>query len=227
MRAQMLAASTDEIVLQGLPGLQAMPDEYVRVPSEETRRQEQVLELGRLGSRARFVLFNGHYLACDAGKSGDPRVVNLAYLADTPVRVRQPAWRWLIATLVLAAGAGVTLALAPSKEAALLGGFTVIALLGYLHGVRTRIVFRTRYGGIAVFELNAGLLQRRKADAFASVLQERIDGAARILPGGDQRLAAEIAEHRRMLSEGWLSRARYDLAKKRIFSRYRKIAPRS
>ena len=53
-------------------------------------------------------------------------------------------------------------------------------------------------------------------------LCERIEGAATILPTGEKRLAAEMAEHRRMLTEGWLSKARYDLAKHRIFALYRK-----
>jgi len=102
----------------------------------------------------------------------------------------------------------------------------MIALYGYLNSLRSRIIFRTRYGGIAVFEIAASVLRRREAEKFVSLLCERIEGAASILPTGEKRLAAEMAEHRRMLTEGWLSKARYDLAKNRIFARYKKNAGR-
>ena len=107
-------------------------------------------------------------------------------------------------------------------QCVVLAALATAALAGYLVRVRERLIFRTRFGGIAVFEMAVGLFHRRQAENFLVLLQERIQGGAEILPAGEERLAAEMAEHRRMLQDGWLSPARYDLAKQRIFSRYRK-----
>lgn len=226
MRATALTTSDESIILQAVPGMLEMPDEYVRVPAGQSRRDEYSFVQGSRFRRTReFVLFNGHYLDCSESDQG-MRVVNLAYLSCNPVRVRDQAWRWLIASIVLVGGATLTAVYAQLMESILLSVGAMIALYGYLNSLRSRIIFRTRYGGIAVFEIAASVLRRREAERFVSLLCERIEGAATILPTGEKRLAAEMAEHRRMLTEGWLSKARYDLAKHRIFARYRKNAGR-
>src|SRR5690606_37052977 len=209
-----------------VPGMLEMPDEYVRVPTDQSRRDEYTFAQGsRFRSTREFVLFNGHYLDCSE-RGQDKRVVNLAYLSSNPVRVRDQAWRWLIASIVLVGGVTLTAVYSQLVESLLLSVGAVVALYGYLNSLRSRIVFRTRCGGIAVFEIVASVLRRREAEQFVALLCERIEGAATILPMGEKRLAAEMAEHRRMLKEGWLSKARYDLAKHRIFARYRKSAGR-
>lgn len=223
MRSQLIDSKDNEIIMHAVPGALDMPDEYVRVPNEDSRRVEDRFSQGGLnGKRSIFQLFNGHYLEV-SGKGQATRVVNLAYLCLEPARVRDSAWQMAIATLVLMTGAAVTLVSGRYPESFILGFSAVVALIAYISALKTRLIFRTRFGCIAVFELPVYLFwRRRKASGFASVIQERIDGAARILPDGECRLAAEIAEHRRMLMEGWLSKTRYDLAKKRIFARYRR-----
>lgn len=223
MRSNSLTVASSDIVLQAVPGALDMPDEFVRIPDAARRRHEQELVQQSAPFRRcyRLTLFNGHYLDCQQPQGGS-RVVNLAYLAEEPLIVRENAWRWLVAGLVAFAGVTVTSLFAQLPESLALGVFAALCLVMYFALSRTRLIFRTRFGGIAVFELHHRMWNRRHSLDFARLLQERIRGAAVVLPKGDQRLAAEIAEHRRMLMEGWLSRSRYELAKKRIFSRYRR-----
>lgn len=217
-----MAAATDDIILQAVPGTQDLPEEFVKVPEEGARRRETYLRLSRWqGCWAAFTLFNGHYLECE--RRGKPaRVVNLAYLAAEPMQLRESAWRWLIAALVMVAGATLTAAVHHLAEAIALSLAALLTFCGYFMSIRQRLIFRTRVGGIALFEISVGLFNRRRVQLFLSMLAERIEGAYSILPQGDGRLAAEMAEHRRMFKEGWLSQTRYDLAKKRIFARYRR-----
>ncbi len=219
-----MAAATDDIVLHAVAGAQDLPEEFVKIPDESLRRPEQQLSNSRWHGRWRgYTLFNGHYLECQ--RRGAPRrVVNLAYIATEPMQLREPAWRWLAAAMVMVAGATLTAALEQLMEASVLSLAALLTFTGYLLSVRQRLIFRTRIGGIALFEVPMGLFNRRRVQAFIDTMQARIDGAASILPQGEGRLAAEMAEHRRLLKEGWLSQARYDLAKKRIFGRYRRSA---
>lgn len=216
--------SSNNIVMSAVPGALDMPDEYVRVPSRESRRVEATLCTSRRGRAWQTAsLFNGHFLQYSA-RGQEAQVINLAYLSPDPVVGHESAWRWLWATVVIIGGAAVTAAFGQWQECALLSLAAMAALFGYLTGVQHRFVFRTRTGGIAVFELSTGLFQRAETDKFVATMRERITSAATILPSGNhQRFAAEIAEHRRMLMEGWLSKGRYDLAKKRIFARYQKM----
>lgn len=217
-----MAAATDDIVLHAVPGAQDLPDDLVRIPSEDARRPELRLCNSRWHGRWRgYMLFNGHYLECYC-RGAPGRVVNLAYLAAEPMQLRETAWRWMLAALVMVAGATLTAALGQQVEAGALAVAATLTFVGYLLNVRQRLIFRSRTGGIALFEIPMGLFGRRRAQQFVDTLQARIDGAAGILPRGEARLAAEMAEHRRLLKEGWLSQSRYELAKKRIFARYRR-----
>src|SRR5690606_431887 len=170
MRASALTTSDESIILQAVPGMLEMPDEYVRVPTDQSRRDEcSFVQGSRFRSMREFVLFNGHYLDCSERGQGR-RVVNLAYLSGSPVRVRDQAWRWLIASIVLVGGATLTAAYSQLIESALLSVGATVALYGYLNSLRSRIIFRTRFGGIAVFEIVASLFRRCDSEQFVSLL---------------------------------------------------------
>lgn len=214
------ATCDQEIVLSAVTDGGGLSEDFIRVPPVETRRVESSLTLTRVMCRwQEFVLFNGHFVSVRPYQKSE-RVANLAYLSTQPVTVRESAWRWLLASIVIVAGALTTAFIQQWQESVLLSIAAIAALVGYVAGRRDRVFFRTRFGGIAVFDLSVGLFQRAQARLFIALIQERISGAASILPDGDQRYAAEIAEHRRMLSEGWLSQSRYDVAKGRLFARY-------
>src|SRR5690606_41137393 len=116
MRATALTTSHESIILQAVPGMLEMPDEYVRVTADQCLRDEYRFEQGSRFRRTReFVLFNGHHLDCSESGQGK-RVVNLAYLSGNPVRVRDQVWRWLIASIVLVGGATLTAVYAQLME---------------------------------------------------------------------------------------------------------------
>lgn len=220
MTVPISATSNQEIVLSAVPSGSCLSEEFTRVPSVETRRVESSLTLTRVMCRwQKFALFNGHFVSVTPYKKAE-RVANLAYLSTQPITVKVSAWRWLLASIVIVAGALTTAFIEQWQESVLLSIAAIAALVGYVAGRRDRVFFRTRFGGIAVFDLSVGLFQRAQARQFIALMQERIVGAASVLPEGDQRYAAEMAEHRRMLNEGWLSQSRYNVAKNRLFARY-------
>ena len=217
-----MVAATDEIVMHAVPGTHELPEELVKIPDFDARRVEASLDNSRWHGRwGKYVLFNGHYLECFR-RGSPPRVVNLSYLSVEPVVQRESAWPWLCVSIVAAAGASLTAAFAQVQETVALAAVSLLVFVGFLINVHQRLIFRTRTGGIALFEVPVGLFNRKAVLAFVDTMQTRIEGAGAILPVGEGRLAAEMAEHRRLFKEGWLSQARYELAKKRIFSRYRK-----
>lgn len=220
MTVRISSMSSQEIVLSAVPSGGALSDDYIRIPCVEARRVESSLTLTRALCRwQKFALFNGHFVAFTRYHKVE-RVANLAYLSVEPLTLRESAWRWLLAFVVIVVGVLTTALIEQWQQCLLLSIAAAAAFIGYIGGRRDRVFFRTRFGGIAVLELSVGLLQRAQASRFIALMQERIAGAASILPDGDQRYAAEIAEHRRMLSEGWLSQTRYDVAKGRLFARY-------
>lgn len=213
------------IVLEALPGTLAMPDEFARVPDSESRQEELVLRQrkGLFMPWRQLVLFNEHYVEFRDGAGRNiPRVLNLAFLADQPAIVSAFPWRWLVVSLVLLGAASVT---ALFREWLLLTAFSlafVISLSVYFARAQQRLLFRTRYGGVVVFDIFHGIWQRRKAAPFVELLRQRITQASSRLPSGEARLAIEVAEHRRFQQDGWLSRSRYEQAKKRLFSQYKR-----
>lgn len=213
------------IVLEALPGALAMPDELARVPDLESRHPELILRQrkGLFAPWRQLVLFNGHYVEFrDGAGRARPRVLNLAFLANQPAIVSGFPWRWLVVSLVLLGAASIA---ALFREWLLLAAFavaSVVSLSVYFARAQQRLLFRTRYGGVVVFDIFHGIWQRRRAAAFVELLGQRIAQASSRLPAGEARLAVEVAEHRRFQEDGWLSRSRYEQAKKRIFSQYRR-----
>ena len=222
MKSGMGASS---IVLEALPGSVAMPDEYANVPDLSSRQEQGVLRQrqGLFAAWRQLILFNEHYLEFrDGSGRSRPRVLNLAFLASEPVTVSVIAWRWLLVGLVTLAGAVIV---ALFHEWVLLAGLSMLSAVCFaicLARSQKRLLFRTKYGGLVVFDVFYGVWQRRRAAEFVALLKQNGAKAAAKLPQGELRLAVEVAEHRRLLEEGWLSRSRYEQAKKRIFKHYKR-----
>lgn len=211
------------IVLEALPGALAMPDEFASVPDLEGRQEEVVLRQrkGLFAPWRQLALFNEHYVWFRDG-GGRSRVVNLAFLAQQQVTVSAFPLRWFAVSLVTF---GAASAAALFREWLLLAALAMASMICfsiYFARAQQRVLFRTRYGGVVVFDVFHGIWQRRKAARFVELLRQRIAQASSKLPAGEARLAVEVAEHRRFQNDGWLSQGRYEQAKKRIFSHYKR-----
>lgn len=194
---------------------------HIQVPEPPARRLEVQLrqrshwhDLDR-----RLTLFNGHYLSvCDHQRpEQEELVINLAYLASEPryepgsLRQRLSAGAMAL-VVTLTAAAWLSSSLIPALMLAML---CVVALM--LMSARPgRWVFYTALGEMPVCSVLHGLTGRKEAAAFVDLLVERIEGASVVLPSGSRRLAAELAEHRRILLSGGLSRQQYKFARQRL-----------
>lgn len=201
-----------------------LPDELVRLPEPETwREEERFSQQRRLPAYERsFGLFNGRYLeVCETRRKRLRRsVFNLAFLDPKPVARRRIAWRWLSTAAVALAVAATCLYLGLWLPGA---GVLAAGLLATLQGVSrswSRLIFCTRTGRAPAFAIDVGPLQARRGRKFAAMLSERIGEAASLLPATRERLALEMAEHRRLRESETLSGAAYEQARKRILARF-------
>lgn len=215
-----VAEPDTEIVMEEAPGARRMPEDLVRLPPlEHWRLESSFAQQSRLRGYSRsFALFNGHFLEVRQGRKGQQRraVFNLAFLEAGPVPHRVIAWRWILFTLLaLSAGMGVMVfgLLLPGAGILAAG---VLAAFQALRRSHYQWVFYTHVGRVPVFVLEAGWLMRAETRQFADLLTERIEGAHWLLPEGRDRLAAIMAEHRRLHESGCVSTRRYEGAKQRI-----------
>lgn len=199
-------------------------DDYVAVPAADQRRSEaRLLQRGPWqGREVEFELFNGHYLGIrDRLRPDQPeRVLNLAYLRAQPDYQRGDLL--VRSRSVAMAGAMLLLVSALFQPSALpLVALAVLCLLALaaMSARPGRWLFSTALGAIPVCHISHRLWAPAEIEAFVSVISERIEGAQVVLPKGSRRLAAELAEHRRMLESGTLSRRHYESARERLLGR--------
>lgn len=215
----------ESIEIKGLAQGEAGPEQYVRLPVH--RRDEFTLvQNSRLrGIERRLTLFNGHFVEWQElyrGKLVNRRVINLAFVDPQPLFRREIAREWLAAAGGVLLLGCISVALQWLVPAVLLVSAALVMALGACHRSCDRVVFRTRTAGLAVFELFSRLPTRYRLQEWVTLIGERATYAASILPAGKGALAAEMAEHRRMAAEGWLSEHRYNLARRRIMARFAK-----
>lgn len=201
--------------------------EYVSVPDGPSRRPERILRQRQpwLGSDIVLTLFNGHFLACQdrLQPQTSERVVNLAYLDARP--------RWSAGNLRQRLSLGAALVLpaflagvwSPAWAPALLVGLSCLFAWLVMSARPSSCHFYTALAGVPVCRIDCPWWQQKAVMAFIEALQERIDGARVVLPSGRQRLAAELAEHRRMLVSGGLSRQHYESARARLLQRLQQV----
>lgn len=196
------------------------------VPAESDWKPEMVFlqAPGWWRPGRQVTLFNGRYLEWreKSGRSDSARVINLAFVKPEPVLQRTLAWRSM--TIMVLSALVVGLSVYAAWLPGVLGGALLVLLSG-LNSLRcssASFQFVTRHGGVPVFALYR---QRRDRDRVEKVLKAigvRGQKAWTLLPKGKVRLAAEVAEHRRLADSGCLSKDAYEMAKQRIFSRYAK-----
>ena len=204
-------------------------DDYVAVPPSAERRLEDrlVQHSPWQGEDVELVLFNGHYLAIRDRQrlELEERVVNLAYLYPRPEYQRGDVVTRM--SVVGAVGLLMLMLAALLQPQALfmvaLAVFSLL-LLALMSARPGRWEFHTAVGAIPVCAVNRGLLRSADARRFVELLAQRAEGAQVVLPTGNKRLAAELAEHRRMLESGWLSPRHYASARRRLLQRLRRSA---
>lgn len=194
------------------------------VPEQQDWKPEWVFrQKPRWGRPERqLTLFNGRYLEWreKQGRKESVRVLNLAFVNPEPHLQRVLAWRSLVILLLssLLAGLAWHLVWMPGQLA---GG--LLAVLSALHALRhssTSFLFVTRHGRVPVIELYRQRQDRARMNKVLEVVRIRGLKAWKLLPKGKQRLAAEVAEHRRLVESGSLTEGAYRDAKRRIFSTY-------
>lgn len=203
-----------------------LDNDYVSVPPSDQRRSDARLLQANpwQGFEVELELFNGHYLGMRNGLvPGQPeQILNLAYLdphpvyhpGDLSVRLR----RVLVATLV------PLLMAAYFQSGSVPWVLLAICCLLVLAAMSAKPgfwVLHTALGRAPVCTIRGGLLSSCTAEHFVSLVRERIEGAEIVLPRGSRRLAAELAEHRRMLEAGCLSRRHYDAAREHLLRQFR------
>jgi hypothetical protein len=222
-----VAEPDTEIVMEVAPGSRRMPEELVRLPSMERWRLEySFVQRSRIKGYSRsFALFNGHFLEVREGRKGQQRraVFNLAFLESAPVPNRVIAWRWIVLTLMgLCAGIG-----AMATGLLLVGsGILAVGVLTAFQALRRSCyqwVFYTHLGRVPVFVLEPGWSAQLETRQFADLVSQRTEGAHWLLPEGRDRLAAIMAEHRRLHDSGSVSTRCYERARQRIMNRFSRV----
>lgn len=199
------------------------------VPAESDWKPEMVFlqAPGWWRPGRQITLFNGRYLEWreKKGRSDCTRVINLAFVKPEPVLQRTVAWRSMtvMALSLLVTGLSVYTAWLPGVLTGVL-----LALLSGLNSLRcssASFQFVTRHGGVPIFALYRQRRDRERVEKVLKAIGIRGRKAWTLLPKGKARLAAEVAEHRRLADSGCLSQGAYEAAKQRIFSRYAKAKP--
>ena len=201
-------------------------DDYVSVPPSDRRRSDARLLQANpwQGFDVELELFNGHYLGIHNRLAAEQseQILNLAYLNPRPVYQRGDLQARLRRVSLAAL---VPLLLAAFLQAAALPwvllAVACLLLLAAMSAKPAYWVFHTASGQVPVCTIRGALLSSAAAEDFVNILRERIEGAEIVLPRGSRRLAAELAEHRRMLDSGCLSRRDYDGARQRLLNKFR------
>ncbi|MCC1497795.1 hypothetical protein [Alcanivorax sp. 1008] len=203
-----------------------LADDCIAVPSSNQRRIESRLlqRSPRRDEEVELVLFNGHYVAIrDRRRPEVPeRVINLAYLDPQPTYhagdiIIRVSLVGLVSMLMII----VATVLQPQALLMVAVAAPCLLLLALMSARLGRWEFRTATGAISVCSVSRELFRHARPRRFVELLAERAEGAQIILPKGNKRLAAELAEHRRMLDSGWLSKRLYESARRRLLKELR------
>ena len=215
-----IAPREEQIELQGVSGT-LDPAQFVAIPEEGDRKVEFVFAPGR-GGACSLTLFNHRYVEYRrSGRRGRCAVFNLAFVDPQPVHdVNRAAVQWCLCILgVIAVVAGAAYGMWPAAVAG--AGLAVVFAVIARGQQHNRWTYYSRHGRIALFELNQTRSDEDRLQKLIGILARRSQLAWGSLPPGKERLAVEVAEHRRLMDSAIISQARYERAKRRIFGRYK------
>jgi len=181
------------------------------------------------GVRRTFKIFNDtqlHYtLKSFRHKDNKKHRVNLSYVSNQPERECTVAWKWLstaFATLVwsmLLLYIGLFTQFKADYIAivgVLLGTFSMIAMLTFYYRTQDKLIYRSFFGNISLFEVSNHKPGNREFDLFMEKLRQHIKLAQDKL-SMHHRLVGELKDLRRIRDEGKISNEQYESARDIIF----------
>jgi hypothetical protein len=175
-------------------------------------------------SKMCFVRFNRHYLAIDVDGPGSKQrrhELDLAFLDPRPRRVRRVSNGLLSAALGLTVGAVAGTLYGGAEVGSMLSVAAAVALLLAILRSCDRIVFYSRHGRVPLVVMFNRNPDPGRFRAFVDDLIQHIQSASGRFPDRNQKLSAELREHRRLMAEGVLSARRYEIVKQRLLACYR------
>ena len=179
-----------------------------------------------------YTLFDGHYLSVYVKHPFlRPRKywLNLAYLEPTPRRVLKIDKPSLYACGILSLAAMVLMLIntftngstAILQAVVALVCTALIALLLLIYRSKDRLVFYSRYGRVNWLEILINKPNRRAYKEFVQLLISASHAvSSRQSPRHEQRLGAELREHRRLKDEGALPARVYEDVKRRFLGEH-------
>ncbi len=179
-----------------------------------------------------YTLFDGHFLSVYVKHPFlRPRKywLNLAYLEPTPRRVLKIDMPSLYACGILSLAAMVLMLIntftngstAILQSVVALVCTALIALLLLIYRSKDRLVFYSRYGRVNWLEILINKPNRRAYKAFVELLISASHAvSSHQSPRHEQRLGAELREHRRLKHEGVLSARVYEDVKRRFLGEH-------
>jgi len=195
----------------------------IAVPGPRERQYRPLFSRkGVAGGGHSLSLFNERFIEARQlrGRHETCHDFNLAFINPVPRQCRHRPVGWLLGAVM---GAAIT-------AVATLAGWGLVALVtaGVTAGLFAAVVkkwrdewqFETRHGEVPVFRVTVYRREREALLKLVKALSRRCEHAWQQLPQGKVRLAAEMAEHRRLHMAGAIDESQYRYAKQRIFRQY-------
>ena len=181
---------------------------------------------------AHFAIFGGHYVSVHIKRLFRRPVnywIDLRYVESMPMRIftldRPPLWVTTglgVLSIIFFLGAWLShQSLFWLSIAVPLMCGALLAALVLAQRSKDRIVFCSRYARLPWFELLVTKPKRRAVDEYIKALTGAIHGVSNRRGDSQQeRLGAELREHRRLREDGILSEAAYNSAKARLLGQH-------
>ena len=181
------------------------------------------------GVRRTFKIFNDtqlHYtLKSFRHKDNKKHRVNLSYVSNQPERECTVAWKWLSTAFATLVWSMLLLYVGLFTQfkadyivivGVLLGTFSMIAMLTFYYRTQDKLIYRSFFGNIPLFEVSNHKPGNREFDLFMEKLRQHIKLAQDKL-SMHQRLVGELKDLRRIRDEGKISNEQYESARNIIF----------
>lgn len=206
-----------DLSFSGVPGEAEFKKEIP--PKEEREINFGMVQNSKLRRKKRSLyVFDQAYLGFRENKAPE-KILELGFLISAPRTTRKVAWLsvLLMIACISFAGWSIDQSLLPLEYNLCLIAVAVGCLLFSVFRSSHRAVFYTEKGKIPMFELYVNLPDKKRYQNLLKKLQSSIERAKKLLPADKNRLAMEIAEHRRLFNEGVISEQQYEKAKGNIF----------
>jgi len=195
-----------------------------------TEINARLIQQTRFAGTREYVIVNGKELRIRFQGKFKQQLVAISLLAlgeKSSYRIHF-VWRWLILTIVSGVLlGGYFLARNMYSFATAMFDFAVVAITGvllllglvlFVVNISRKRVFYARSSHIALFDILVNKPNQREYRAFLDSLQGYINKARQFWSlKTEQQLAGELRMIRRLVSEGVLEQAQYELAKDRLF----------